>query len=482
MLIRFAIGALLFTGVAQATKYCYRTTEPRGAGTIPLECASSNTELKLESDGGLLCYPTCKTGYTGLSFLCWQNGCPEGFRDDGAFCAKPLWSHEYRGTSYFSQGSCEADYPPAQAPHYGCETCGWVWSGIYPKCTLNRTVSVLSCNFCDHACWPDQTDIGASCAKHTERRDAIPTTCPSNMEKDAGLCYRKCSDPSFTGVGPVCWQANCPVDKNGHQWVGCGVGCAYDTDTCAGVTTDQVFTVLETAYNIFETASTAGTNQAANAAGKKAAQKKVRDELKDWFKGELKSYAKEQAKEASKTIFRDAMAEAMSTDPDIAARLDETGRKLAVDNAGEAGGMLYDLVMGEIDPYEAAGLNATSKLALLENGKDIPSDIKEAAMGQVPELETGDFLSFLEASKLEGVVDPFGVIGVIKAYKHVLCDDESIIGKPTTTPRPTTRPTTTPTQVSIQPTPSAETAANSTASAITVSGAVALTSLAALLV
>jgi hypothetical protein len=214
------------TNAQGAVKYCYRTTETRGAGVIPSECTSSTRELKLESDGGLLCYPKCKAGYTGLSFLCWRNGCPDGFRDDGAFCAKPLWSHEYRGTSYSSMSSCEADFPPATAPQFGCESCGWLYSGIYPKCTEGRGVSVLTCNFCDFQCRPGETDIGVSCSKHTERRDALAMTCPAGMDKDAGLCYPKCSDPSFTGMGPVCWQGGCPRDKTGHQWVSCGVGAS----------------------------------------------------------------------------------------------------------------------------------------------------------------------------------------------------------------------------------------------------------------
>src|SRR5689334_7600148 len=67
---------------AQQGEYCWKTTYTRGVGTIPSDCSFDQQKQ------GLLCYPTCKAGYTGFVASCFQN-CPEGFRDDGAACAKP---------------------------------------------------------------------------------------------------------------------------------------------------------------------------------------------------------------------------------------------------------------------------------------------------------------------------------------------------------------------------------------------------------
>ena len=35
---------------------------------------------------------------------------------------------------------------------------------------------------------------------------AIPDSCPSGQENNAGLCYQLCPN-GYTGYGPVCWQA-----------------------------------------------------------------------------------------------------------------------------------------------------------------------------------------------------------------------------------------------------------------------------------
>ena len=33
-------------------------------------------------------------------------------------------------------------------------------------------------------------------------------SCDAGLDKDAGLCYKKCTD-KYDGVGPVCW-GQCP--------------------------------------------------------------------------------------------------------------------------------------------------------------------------------------------------------------------------------------------------------------------------------
>jgi hypothetical protein len=96
--VSVAVFALETAAAAAPPKYSYRTTVLSLNGDFQVyDKVPAGTQKEYESDGGLLCYPKCKPGYTGHAFLCWQDGCPTGFRDDGAFCAKPAWTHEYRG-------------------------------------------------------------------------------------------------------------------------------------------------------------------------------------------------------------------------------------------------------------------------------------------------------------------------------------------------------------------------------------------------
>jgi hypothetical protein len=61
---------------------CWKNTNGRGVGTIPSTCPPG-FEMN-----GLLCYPTCKEGYSGGGPLCWQSDCPSGFRNDPITCFK----------------------------------------------------------------------------------------------------------------------------------------------------------------------------------------------------------------------------------------------------------------------------------------------------------------------------------------------------------------------------------------------------------
>ena len=71
-------------------------------------------------------------------------------------------------------------------------------------------------------------------------------TCEEDEETDAGLCYRKCTDDSFEGIGPVCWQTKAP--KEG--WVECGAGFAESGDVCAEITFSQVWSVGQAIFSI----------------------------------------------------------------------------------------------------------------------------------------------------------------------------------------------------------------------------------------
>lgn len=120
------------------------------------------------SDGdvvdGLLCYPKCKSGYTGVGPVCWQT-CPAGFTNDGAFCAKPSPSGRGFGYAAWHEDECN------QQNSGNCVECLLMW---YPSCA--NDYHAVGCNICSPNCPDDMVDIGESCTKKTYGRTAgVPT-------------------------------------------------------------------------------------------------------------------------------------------------------------------------------------------------------------------------------------------------------------------------------------------------------------------
>jgi hypothetical protein len=133
-----------------------------------------------EEMDGLLCYPKCKTGYTGVGPVCWQK-CPYGFTDNGAFCLKP--APYGRGTGFPWQfgdtvGSLDAARDRClksdQGKLHGCEQNGLIY---YPKC--KRGFHAVGCCICSPNCDAMSTDIGISCTKKSYGRTA--GTVPSGV-------------------------------------------------------------------------------------------------------------------------------------------------------------------------------------------------------------------------------------------------------------------------------------------------------------
>jgi len=78
--------------------------------------------------------------------------CPDGFRNDGSFCAKPM---SYgRGAGYVSEAICNTK---SEKP---CEKNLLLW---YPKCKTGY--HNVGCCTCSPECPADMIDIGVSCAK-----------------------------------------------------------------------------------------------------------------------------------------------------------------------------------------------------------------------------------------------------------------------------------------------------------------------------
>ena len=104
-----------------------------------------------QDKSGALCYPKCKEGYKGVSFVCWQD-CPKDYRDDGAFCYKP--KSYGRGVGSTKGGEDK-------------EKKGLLW---YPKCA--EGFYAFGCCVCSPKCPEGMKDIGISCAKDSYTRTA----------------------------------------------------------------------------------------------------------------------------------------------------------------------------------------------------------------------------------------------------------------------------------------------------------------------
>lgn len=57
------------------------------AGAICVQSVGASCPSGYEKDGGL-CYPKCRDGYSGVSGVCWEK-CRDGYSDTGAFCTSP---------------------------------------------------------------------------------------------------------------------------------------------------------------------------------------------------------------------------------------------------------------------------------------------------------------------------------------------------------------------------------------------------------
>merc|ERR1712179_582317 len=134
----------------------------RGVGRVITDCPADK-EKQLA-----LCYPRCREGFTGVGPVCWQD-CPSGYRDDGAFCAKP--AAYGRGVGRIGSKS------------------GWEKWGLlyYPKCRTG--FHNVGCCVCSPDCQNGQTDIGVSCAKQSYGGTAgTPLTCAPGLEMSGALC------------------------------------------------------------------------------------------------------------------------------------------------------------------------------------------------------------------------------------------------------------------------------------------------------
>ena len=244
-----------------AREFCWRDSQTRGVGTVPMSCNPGYERI------GLFCYQQCKAGMKRVGFDC-HSTCPSGMRDDGLFCRATEYG---RGAGFAWQfgdplnddgmrSRCEARHGRGK-----CEKNGLIF---YPKCQAGY--HAVGCCVCRPNV-PNCSALGLggrldlSCAKKVEVRAPLVANCASSKDRDAGLCYPKCS-AGYDGVGPVCWS------KAPENWVECGMGAAKDAATCASITFDQVASVGQIALFVGTTVATLGTSTGATAAANTAAR------------------------------------------------------------------------------------------------------------------------------------------------------------------------------------------------------------------
>jgi len=278
---------------------CWKKTYGRGVGTVPGQCSSTQ-----DKDAGL-CYKKCPDGYAGVGPVCWQS-CPkkeDGWRDDGAFCAKPEaygrgggypWKFGDSLDDSGMKSRCEADNGAGN-----CEKDGVVF---YPKCKAN--FHTVGCCICSPDCPSGMADIGVSCTKKTSPRDAgtVPN-CGPGLSYDAGLCYEGCPR-DYDGVGPLCW-GKCPSDFP----FPCGAGCAVSEAACAAAVTEMTldtvsFTATVLSFPFGGAGVTAAAKGAAKAGAKAAAKVALQGGFKSSMSSALKSAAKPYAKAFAKTALK----------------------------------------------------------------------------------------------------------------------------------------------------------------------------------
>jgi len=125
-------------------------------------CVADNKGLGCEQWGAII-YPKCKAGFFNVACCICEEYCPEGFRDDGLYCAKP--SAYGRGVGYpwefGDEMNLDAAWKRCQKDHpEGCEQWGLI---IYPKCKPG--FHNVGCCICSPDCPAGWTDIGVSCEK-----------------------------------------------------------------------------------------------------------------------------------------------------------------------------------------------------------------------------------------------------------------------------------------------------------------------------
>jgi len=383
---------LIFTGInlpgtrAMASDTCWRDSYGRGVGSIPPNC-----DLHQERQA-LFCYPDCESGYTGVLNVCWQN-CPEGSRDDGAFCR---YAEYGRGAGYgyiplvenrdHARRRCEADQ--------GTGRCERHLEMYYPRCAPGY--EAFGCCICRPKavnCSGMAGRVDLSCTKKTYTRATIVASCEgADMENDAGLCYPRCNS-GYDGIGPVCW-GTCPAT---HP-VDCGASCARTVAACAEAVTDQVISVVDVAANVAITVATLGSGtgiKAAATSSARAVKVGAQQAARVVARQSVKAAARQGLQQAGKRLSRSQIKASL-----------RSAREAALRKGGEAA-------------QEARKLDEDKLEQLV--------DVLDKAQGTVEASEDG-----IDPLEIAAIADPTGLMAVVSAYYSPVCSAPGLQSASTT--------------------------------------------------
>jgi hypothetical protein len=145
LLLSILIKLIEFSNKVNANNsICYKQSYGRGVG-VPLSTCSD--KYYVERDGAL-CYPKCKTGYTGCGPVCWED-CRPGYDNHGATCCifinffNNIWifiefvfeSFKVINADIYGKGCCCTSFNPS--------CCGICRSGyVDDGCTCRKNVAL----------------------------------------------------------------------------------------------------------------------------------------------------------------------------------------------------------------------------------------------------------------------------------------------------------------------------------------------------
>lgn len=248
-----SIGSDIASGFGDLAGLSYT----RGTGT-PASTCPDGTEKN-----GDLCYPLCKSGYTGVGPVCWQQcsniDTGEYTTDEGALCLRPADSQA--NTYDRGVGTIPGKAPCASGLRDDGTSC---WEDV--KCSTvddgyyNYTWGCVGCydgnNTCRNDCYRTwianlkTSCSGCGCIKTTLMQRQ---TCPSGQELVEGLCYPVCKSgyssvdgaptickkacPSgYTDTGLTCYRGPKTIAKDTYgRGAGSPPGCSSGQDLDAGL-------------------------------------------------------------------------------------------------------------------------------------------------------------------------------------------------------------------------------------------------------
>jgi len=174
----------------------------------PIDSCPTNKEKD-----GALCYDKCNTGYTGIGPVCWKVGCESGYRDDGAFCTRDIYTYAKNCTTNTRDkcwgakvyDGCPGGYRTEPVTCFRDAKCSTRWDGC---CWTTRACSPYG--GCSDTCWGcPKTDCTSphsmtrpshwsDCAWTTKE---VYTTCsPCNSGYTDGGVF--CTRPQHTYAKP----------------------------------------------------------------------------------------------------------------------------------------------------------------------------------------------------------------------------------------------------------------------------------------